>query len=358
METLYQQRLARERRKAGIEAFAINALTLAYAGAALVYLVSHYADRAIDEWPAARNALIALLVAAVAGALFWTRSAQSPGRAFVERTNDFLKGTRPVLARSWWLTCSGLTLLAILALTVLLGWVITEVNLFSLLSADGLGGARRIFAALFTPEFDIVGLTLSAMVETIFIALMATLIAVPVAFVGSFFCARNLMRGHWASLTLYNVLRVVFNFTRSIEPLIWAIIFSVWVGIGPFAGMLALALHSVAALVKLYSEQIENIDAGPIEAIEATGANRVQVVWYAVVPQIVLPYLSFTIYRWDINIRMATIIGLVGGGGIGSLLMQYQGLARWNEVGTMVLAIAIVVWIMDYASARVREAIY
>jgi phosphonate transport system permease protein len=143
-----------------------------------------------------------------------------------------------------------------------------------------------------------------------------------------------------------------------VEPLIWAIIFSVWVGIGPFAGMLSLMLHSVASLVKQYSEVIEDVDRGPMEAIEATGANAVQVVLWAVVPQVVLPFLSFTIYRWDINIRMATIIGLVGGGGIGTLLMQYQGLAKWNEVGTIILIIAAVVWIMDYLTARIREAIY
>lgn len=151
---------------------------------------------------------------------------------------------------------------------------------------------------------------------------------------------------------------MISNFTRSVEPLIWAIIFSVWVGIGPFAGMLALMLHSVAALVKLYSEQIESINRGPLEAIQSTGANKVQVIWYAVVPQIILPYLSFTIYRWDINIRMATVIGLVGGGGVGTLLMQYQGLAKWNEVGTIVIVISIVVWLMDYLSAKIREAIY
>jgi phosphonate transport system permease protein len=193
---------------------------------------------------------------------------------------------------------------------------------------------------------------------TIFIALMATLIAVPVAFALSFFGARNLTRGSGKTRLTYGVVRLIANFTRSIEPLIWAIIFSVWVGIGPFAGMLALVLHSIASLIKLYSEQIENVDTGPIEAIEATGANWIQVVWFAVVPQIVLPFFSFTIYRWDINIRMATIIGLVGGGGIGTLLIQYQGLARWHEVGTMVLTIALVVWLMDYLSARIREAIY
>jgi phosphonate transport system permease protein len=116
--------------------------------------------------------------------------------------------------------------------------------------------------------------------------------------------------------------------------------------------------HSIAALGKLYSEQIEGIDEGLVEAITTTGASFIQIVWFGVVPQIILPFLSFTIYRWDINVRMATIIGLVGGGGIGTLLMQYQGLAKWNEVGLIVIMIAIVVWIMDYISAKIREAIY
>ena len=166
------------------------------------------------------------------------------------------------------------------------------------------------------------------------------------------------MRENKISFAVYYVLRIILNFIRSIEPLIWAIIFSVWVGIGPFAGMIALLVHTIASNAKLYSEAIESIEEGPVEAISATGANKVQVVWHAVVPQIVLPFLSFTIYRWDINVRMATVIGLVGGGGIGTMLMQYQGLARWREVGLIILMIAFVVWIMDYISAKIREAIY
>jgi phosphonate transport system permease protein len=130
------------------------------------------------------------------------------------------------------------------------------------------------------------------------------------------------------------------------------------VGIGPYAGMIALLVHSIASNAKLYSEAIETIDQGPIEAIQATGANKIQIIWYAIVPQIILPFLSFTIYRWDINVRMATVIGLVGGGGIGTMLMQYQGLARWHEVGLIVLMIAVVVWIMDYLSAKLRESIF
>jgi phosphonate transport system permease protein len=196
------------------------------------------------------------------------------------------------------------------------------------------------------------------MVETIFIAFIATALSLPLSFLAGFVSARNLMKGSPASMVVYTIVRFILNFTRSVEPMIWAIIFSVWVGIGPYAGMLALMLHSIASLAKNYSEQVECIEQGPVEAIEATGANRLQVIWFAVVPQIVLPFLAFTIYRWDINVRMATIIGLVGGGGIGTLLMQYQGLARWNEVGTIIITIAAVVWIMDYLSAKIREAIY
>lgn len=154
---------------------------------------------------------------------------------------------------------------------------------------------------------------------------------------------------------LYTVTRTILNALRSIEPLIMGIVFVIWVGIGPFAGVLALALHSVASLGKLYSEQIESIDSGPIEALQSTGANRMQTIMYAVVPQIVPPYIAFTMYRWDINVRMSTIIGFVGGGGIGFLLQQQINLLRYRDAGVAVLAIAIVVSVLDYASAAIRE---
>lgn len=243
-------------------------------------------------------------------------------------------------------------------LTFIAGWIVTKISIIDLFSAEGVHGANRIFGAMFHPDMKIFDNALFAIIETIYLALIATLLSIPPTFLLSFFTARNLMKDNKITFAVYYILRIVFNFVRSIEPLIWAIIFSVWVGIGPYAGMIALLVHSIASNAKLYSEAIEGIEEGPIEAIVATGANRVQVVWYAVVPQIVLPFLSFTIYRWDINVRMATIIGLVGGGGIGTMLMQYQGLARWNEVGLIVLMIAVVVWVMDYISARVREAIY
>jgi phosphonate ABC transporter permease subunit PhnE len=151
--------------------------------------------------------------------------------------------------------------------------------------------------------------------------------------------------------------RTVLNTLRSIEPLIMVIVFAVWVGIGPFAGTLALALHTVAALAKLYSEQVESVMPGPLEAITATGATRLQTIVYAVVPQIIPPYISFTMYRWDINVRMSTIIGFAGGGGIGFLLQQNINLLNYREASAQMLAITLVVASMDYLSSTLRERV-
>ncbi len=200
-------------------------------------------------------------------------------------------------------------------------------------------------------------LTLEKMVETLFLALMATTLAVLVAAPLSFLGARNLMTRRIPTTVVYYGVRTVFNVLRSIEPLIMAILFAVWVGIGPFAGVLALGVHSIAALGKLFSEQIESIDPGPIEAIQATGATPAQVVLYAVVPQVAPQFLALSFYRWDINVRMSTIIGFVGGGGIGFLLQQWINLLQYRQAGTALFAIAIVVIVLDTVSAKVRARI-
>lgn len=196
---------------------------------------------------------------------------------------------------------------------------------------------------------------LGKLVETIFLALMGTTIALLISVPLSFLGARNLMAGSGLGWTLYYGTRTVFNVLRSIEALILAVIMAVVVGIGPFAGVMALVVHSIGAMGKLYSEAIESIDPGPIEAITATGANRLQVMLYAVVPQVVPQFISFTMYRWDINVRLSTVIGLVGGGGIGYLLVQYINLLQWNQAATALWLIGITVMVMDYASAIIRE---
>lgn len=201
-------------------------------------------------------------------------------------------------------------------------------------------------------------LTFEKMIETLFLALMATTFAILIAIPLSLLASRNLMTGNLPGTFIYYSVRTTLNLLRSIEPLVMAILFVVWVGIGPFAGVLALGVHSVAALGKLFSEQIESIDTGPVEAITAVGANPLQVIAFGVLPQVILPFLALSFYRWDINVRMSTIIGFVGGGGIGFLLQQWINLLQYNEAGTALLAIAIVVITLDILSAKIRERIH
>lgn len=257
---------------------------------------------------------------------------------------------------SWYQTLSGWSLVIFVVSTFIAGLIITRVSFSELLDPDGFQGALRLFGGLARPNFAILPKAVLNIIETIFMAFMATILALPFAFVLSFFCAKNIMQSPGAR-SVYFILRTILNFVRAVEALIWAIIFSVWVGIGPFAGMMALMVHSVASLAKQYSEMVETVSEGPVEGIQSTGATWLQTVWFAIVPQVILPYISFTVYRWDINVRMATIIGLVGGGGIGTTLIQYQGQAMWPEVGCIILVIAVVVWGMDQASAVIREAL-
>lgn len=356
MRKTHDEILFHERKKEIIFGTLLNFLLMCYLSFSVLFIFSSFTSDELTL-PSLESILWALPVAFLV-TLVWSQMELSTGRVLIKNSSRYLKNElKSKISKKWWISFSGILSIVLFVVTIVLGVQITEMSFGSLLSEEGMLGARRIFFSLLNPNWEILGFVLSKMVETIFIALMATLLAIPIAFIASFFSARNLTRTSFMARTLYAFFRFISNFTRSVEPIIWAIIFSVWVGIGPFAGMLALMLHSIASLMKLYSEQIESIDHGPIEAIEATGANKIQTVMFAVVPQIVLPFLSFTIYRWDINIRMATIIGLVGGGGVGTLLMQYQGLAKWNEVGTIVLVIAVVVWIMDYLSAKLRESV-
>jgi phosphonate transport system permease protein len=198
---------------------------------------------------------------------------------------------------------------------------------------------------------------LQGIYETLALALLATALGAILALPLSFLAARNLMSGNLVTMTIYTITRTLLNIFRSIEALIMAIIFVVIVGLGPFPGMLALTVHTTAALGKLYSEVIEGIDPGPIEAIRATGATWLQVARYAVIPQIVPPFTALTIYRWDINVRSSTIIGFVGGGGIGFFLWQWIILGDYRAVSASFITIAIVVIIMDFFSARLRERI-
>jgi phosphonate transport system permease protein len=251
----------------------------------------------------------------------------------------------------------------LIAITLCVGWLLVEVDPQNLIYRAPY--MARTLGRLVDPDFSTFAANdpvlrdsiSGAMMETIFMALLATLLGFVIAFPISFLGARNLMGKGPIGWAIYTLTRAFFNIFRSVEVLIWAIIFAVWVSFGPFAGVIALAIHTVAALGKLYSEQVESIDPGPVEAMTAVGARRWQIIIYGIIPQIIPSFMAFTMYRWDINVRMSTIIGLVGGGGIGRMLFYYKNELDWEKVGAVVIAIIAVVWTMDYISGRVRERI-
>jgi len=188
-----------------------------------------------------------------------------------------------------------------------------------------------------------------------FLGIVASALAVVVSLPLSFLGARNLMTVNPVTAVVYTLVRLLFTIIRSIDVLILVILAAVIFGIGSAAGVIALAFHNIGVLGKLYSEAIEGIDAGPIEAITATGANRFQVVWTAVLPQIVNPFVSFTIYRLDTNVRLAPILGLVGGGGIGTMLFQHINLLNYRAASFIIILIIVTVAAMDFISAQVRK---
>src|SRR5207249_8190602 len=129
---------------------------------------------------------------------------------------------------------------------------------------------------------------------------------------------------------VYVSCRTIINVIRSIPDLFWALVFVATVGLGPFPGVLALTMFAFGMLGKLYSEAIESIDPGPLEAITATGASRTQVVVFGVVPQIVPYFVAHTLYAWEINVRVATVVGMVGAGGLGFLLRTYMSYFQYR----------------------------
>lgn len=263
----------------------------------------------------------------------------------------------------WYRTMYGLAALLVVAMTLAVGWRLTEIDVRGLVRNASKsmriwrGLSNPDLSYLFQPDPRIKLSFIDGLIQSLYMALMATVTGIVVAFPLSFMGARNIAARNPVGWALYGLVRGFFNVFRAVESTYWAAIFAIWVGFGPFAGSLALFIHTIAALGKLFSEQVEHIDPGPVEAVTATGANLIQVVRYAVVPQVLPQFLAFSLYRWDINLRMATVIALVGGGGIGRLLFEYKDDLQWSLVGGVIILFMVTVWLMDYVSGWVRERI-
>jgi len=251
--------------------------------------------------------------------------------------------------------------IAIVLIVLYIGLNITDINTGRANPAYAFNIIAQLFKwdfSIMTPQDEFETFRDTAwwkMIETIFLGVMATAFAIVVSLPLAFLGARNIMAGNPITQAIYVIVRVMFTIIRSIDVLIVVIVLLVIFGPGNAAGVFGLAFHNVGVLGKLYSEAIEGIDAGPLEAITATGATRLQVVWTAVLPQITNPFISFTIYRLDTNVRLAPILGLVGGGGIGTDLFQSIQLFHYGAAGLIIFMIVFTVATMDFVSAQIRK---
>lgn len=192
-----------------------------------------------------------------------------------------------------------------------------------------------------------------ATVETVQMALAGTLLALFAAFPIGFIAARNTT----PHPVVYQSVRLVLNFLRTIPDLALGLLFVAAVGLGAFAGTLALFIHTTTVLGKLLSESVENIDEGVVEAIRATGAGYSQVLAFAVLPQILPDLISFTLYRLETNIRAASVLGLIGAGGIGYLMNTSFRTFQYQEAAAIVLVLIALVMVVDYLSYRLRRMV-
>ena len=190
--------------------------------------------------------------------------------------------------------------------------------------------------------------------DTINIATLGTMMAIVLAVPVAFLAARNTT----PSRTLVRpVALLIIVASRSINSLIWALLLVSILGPGIFAGVIAIGLRSIGFIAKLLYEAIEEIDETQVEAISATGASRSQVIAYGIVPQILPAFAGITVFRWDINIRESSVLGLVGAGGIGLQLQASLNILAWPQVTLILIAIFATVLVSEWVSARVRHAI-
>jgi phosphonate transport system permease protein len=212
-------------------------------------------------------------------------------------------------------------------------------------------GARRARERWWNNTFPqtVIGATL----ETVQMALAGTFLALVVAFPIGFFAARNTTPHRW----IYYGVRALLNLVRTIPDLALGLLFVAAVGLGAFAGTLALAIHTATVLGKLLSESVENIDEGVVEAIRATGASYAQILSFAVLPQVLPDLISFTLYRLETNIRAASVLGLIGAGGIGYLMNTSFRTFQYQEAAAIVLVLIALVMLVDYLSSRLRNLV-
>lgn len=232
-------------------------------------------------------------------------------------------------------------------------WSISKLDIPWLYFLDAHVQAYDLVYRMWPPDLAFLETLVDPLLETIHIATLGTAVTVIIAFPIAFLSARNTSPNNLTWL----IGRFILVTSRSVNTVVWGLLFVAIFGPGPMAGIWAIAFRSIGFMGKLVAEAIEEIDSGVVEAIEATGASRLQVLWYGILPQVLPVIYGTTVYRWDINIRESTVLGFVGAGGIGILLYSSINQFQWREVSLMLVAVFGVVLVSEFVSATVRQRI-
>lgn len=242
----------------------------------------------------------------------------------------------------------------IFALSALvIAWSVSSINVIWAWVWDAPEQMGDLFARMYPPDPANLGTILRVLWETVNIATIATAIAVIVSLPVAYLAAQNTTPNR---VTLW-IGRLILVTSRSVNTIIWALLFVAIFGPGVVAGIVAIMFRSIGFVGKLLGEAIEEIDKRPVEALEATGASRFKVIVYAIVPQVMPTFWAVSILRWDINLRESTVLGLVGAGGIGIILQGAIDTFNWREAATILIAILVLVILGEIIAAFLRRRI-
>lgn len=240
---------------------------------------------------------------------------------------------------------------AYLAVVVALYWTLSSIDIYWPWVWSAPVEIQDMLYRMIPPNPGALPEIIPALIETINIATIGTvfavLISLPIAYLGAVNVSPN-------KVTLA-IARVIIVSSRSIDTLIWALLFVAIIGPGPMAGVFAISFRAIGFLGKLIGESIEEMDWGPIEALQASGASKGHIISYAIIPQVLPSFWAVTILRWDINIRESTVLGMVGAGGIGMLFQVAIDLFRWRDVSMVLFSIILVVLFGEVITSLVRK---
>jgi phosphonate transport system permease protein len=232
---------------------------------------------------------------------------------------------------------------------VVLAWLLWDTGADPVRLARGVPWILDFLRRMLPPDLAVLPAAAAGAVTTLEIALLGTAIAAVLALPLGFISARNV-----APAPLFHPARTLLNLFRSVDTLVYALVFVAAVGLGPFPGVLAVIAYTTTSLAKLYSEAIEGIEPGPVDAITATGATRLQILRFGVLPQVLPLFISYVLYRLETNIRAATVLGFVGAGGIGFYLQTYLRMIDYPAASTALLVTVVMVLVVDTISSRLR----